>query len=91
MQYQHGSSASPCVTGWILTGAVALITSRREVRRRSSFGGRALSPPIRVPLLAAGCGCWLLAAGSWLMAAGSWQLAAGCWQLAAGCWLLAAG
>ena len=29
---------------------MALITSRREVRRRSSFGGRALPLPIRVPL-----------------------------------------
>ena len=50
VQYQNASSASPCVTGWLLTGAVALITSRREVRRRSSFEGRTpLSPPLKVP------------------------------------------
>ena len=47
MQYQHGSSASPCVTGWLLTGAVALITSRRQVRRRSYFEGRAPSAPYK--------------------------------------------
>ena len=52
MQYQDGSSASPWVTGWLFTGAVALITSNREVRRRSSFGGRVPPPPIRVPLRA---------------------------------------
>ena len=50
MQYQHGSSASPCVTGWLLKGTVALITSSREVRRRSSFEKRAHSPPIKVSL-----------------------------------------
>ena len=48
--YQNTSSASPCVTGWLFTEAVLLITSRREIRRRSSFRRR--SPPslIRVPL-----------------------------------------
>ena len=50
MQYQQGSLASLCVTDWLLPGAVALITSHREVRRRSSFEGGALSLPIRVPL-----------------------------------------
>ena len=55
MQYQNGSPASPWVTRWLLTGAVALITSNREVRRRSSFGGRALPPPIRVPLVGPRC------------------------------------
>ena len=44
IQYKHGSSASPCVTGLLLKGVVALITSRREVRRRSSF--RELSPAL---------------------------------------------
>ena len=52
MQYQYGSSASPCVTGWLLTGDVALITIHREVRQRSSFRDHAPSLPIRVPLIA---------------------------------------
>ena len=46
MQYQYGFSASPCVTGWLL-----LITSSREVRRRSSFRERVPSLPIKVPLV----------------------------------------
>ena len=50
MQYRNGSQASPWVTGWLFTGAVALITSNREVRRRSSFGRRTPPLPIRVPL-----------------------------------------
>ena len=49
MQYQNGSPASPWVTGWLFTGAVALITSNREVRRRSSFGGRAPPAPYKGP------------------------------------------
>ena len=50
IQYRHVSSVSLCVNGWLFTGAVALITSRRELRRRSSFGKRAHSSPISVPL-----------------------------------------
>ena len=49
IQYQNASSVSLCVTGLVLKGAVALITSLREVRRRSSFEERAHPVPYKGP------------------------------------------